>query len=299
MPVTFSLVDLLPAPPKLVVVDIGASIVDGYSERYATLVERGAARVIGFEPNATERKKLEARYPERRTFLPYFIGRGGPATFYQTNWVYTGSLLEPNAPLLEHFQMLNELTLVTDKHAASTHRLDDIPEIGAMDFLKVDVQGGELAVFEGAERLLKECLVIQTEVEFIPLYKEQPLFADIDAFLRARDFQFHRFLGFGSRSFKPFLKMDNTSPEGSQQIWSDAVYVRNFMNIHRFPTEQLVKLAVLLHDVLCSFDFCLFVLGEIDRRSGGSMTLQLAYIKRLNEDGHNVGLSMATKKATT
>ncbi len=299
MPATFSIRELFSEPPIVVVVEVGASIVEGTVESYAALVERGGAKVIGFEPDAIEREKLEARYPYRRKFLPYFIGRGGPATFHKTNWVYTGSLLEPNTPLLEHFQMLNEFVLLTEKHPVSTHRLDEIPEIDAMDLLKIDVQGGELAVLEGADRLLKECLVIQTEVEFIPLYKEQPLFADVDAFLRARGFQFHRFLGFGSRSFKPFLKMDDASPKGSQQIWSDALYVRDFMSFDRLPTEQLVRLAVLLHDVFCSFDLCLFILREIDHRCGGGAKLQLAYVKRLNEDGHGVGLSMDQRRGAT
>lgn len=291
MNVTFSLLDLLPALPEIAIVDIGASLVEGEGERFASLVERGGAAVIGFEPDATERRKLEARFPVRRIYLPYFIGRGGPATFHATNWVYTGSLLEPDPALLDHFQMLNEVVLLTGKHAVDTQRLDDIGEVQAMDFLKVDVQGGELAVLEGAERLLRECLVIQAEVEFVQLYKDQPLFADVDSFLRARGFQFHRFLGFGSRSFKPFLSMDNASATGSQQLWADAVYVRDFMKLGELGAKQLMKLAVILNDVIGSVDMCLFVLRELDRRGGG-MKLQLAYLKRLNDHGARAGLAL-------
>jgi len=224
MHVKFSLLEILSEPPEIVVVDVGASIIEGEVDRYMPLVDRKAARVIGFEPDADERNKLKTRYPDGRIYLPYFIGRGGAATFHQTNWIYTGSLLDPNTPLLDHFQALNDVTRLVGKHAIQTHRLDDISEVDAMDFLKLDVQGGELAAFEGAERLLRDCLVIQTEVEFVQLYKDQPLFADVDKFLRARGFQFHRFLGFGSRCFKPFLAMDNAAVTGSQQIWSDAVY---------------------------------------------------------------------------
>ncbi|MGE4063951.1 MAG: FkbM family methyltransferase [Rhodospirillaceae bacterium] len=292
----FSLIEILTSLPEVTIVDIGASLIGGTIEPYMALVERGGAKLIGFEPDVVEREKLEARYSRNCKFLPLFIGRGGPATFHQTNWVYTGSLLEPNSSLLDRFQMLSEVTLPTAKHAIDTHRLDDVPGIVAMDFLKMDVQGGELAVLEGAEQLLKDCLVIQTEVEFIQLYKEQPLFADIDSFLRARGFEFHRFTGFGSRPFKPFLSMSDTAATGSQQIWSDAVYVRSFMKLDQLTTEQLLKLAIILNDIIGSVDMCLFVLSELDRRQDNSTQMQLAYISRLNQTGgHHVGLSIAAK----
>ena len=68
----------------------------------------------------------------------------------------------------------------------STRRLDDLSEIAALDFLKIDVQGSELSVFNGARRHLERAVAVHTEVCFLPLYKNQPLFGDIDVDLRRR-----------------------------------------------------------------------------------------------------------------
>ena len=89
-----------------------------------------------------------------------------------------------------------------------TVRLDDIGEIGNLDYLKIDIQGGELCAFENAPERLAECLVIHTEVEFLPMYVDQPLFFEIEMFLRGQGFSFHRFEPLKSRVIQPML-MDN------------------------------------------------------------------------------------------
>jgi hypothetical protein len=57
-----------------------------------------------------------------------------------------------------------------------------------MDFIKIDVQGYELEVLKGAENRLNEVIGCELEVSFIEIYKRQPLFAEIDQFMRSRGF---------------------------------------------------------------------------------------------------------------
>src|SRR5688572_25900163 len=104
MPYNFSLTDLFPDAPEISIVDVGASLLGDEVEPYTRLVERKLARLTGFEPNAEECAKLKARHGAGCTFLPYFVGRGGPATFHEGASVYTGSLYEPNMALLGRFQ---------------------------------------------------------------------------------------------------------------------------------------------------------------------------------------------------
>jgi FkbM family methyltransferase len=179
--------------------------------------------VIGFEPVDAEFKKLEQLKQPNRRYLPYFIGDGSEQTFHECNFPMTSSLFEPDSALLEKFQNLEELTRVTKKHSVQTKRLDDIPEIKGADFLKVDVQGAELMVFQGAIETLKNVLVIHTEVEFVPMYKRQPLFSDIDVFLRSLGFQFHRLAASKGRVFKPLSLNDQPTAWMSQWLWADAV----------------------------------------------------------------------------
>ncbi|MFM7793657.1 MAG: FkbM family methyltransferase, partial [Microcystis panniformis] len=61
--------------------------------------------------------------------------------------------------------------------------------VDSIDFLQVDVQGAELNIFQGAQQIIKNStLAIQTEVEFAPIYKNQPLFADVNSHLRQQGF---------------------------------------------------------------------------------------------------------------
>ena len=56
-------------------------------------------------------------------------------------------------------------------------------------FVKIDIQGMELEVFKGAQSFLKNnCLGIRVEVYFHAIYENQPLFHEIDAYLRKLGF---------------------------------------------------------------------------------------------------------------
>lgn len=61
-----------------------------------------------------------------------------------------------------------------------TRRLDDIKELPQVDFLKIDVQGSELMILENGRKKLADCVALQTAVSFVALYKNQPMFGDID-----------------------------------------------------------------------------------------------------------------------
>lgn len=273
----WSLLEFFPEKFRINVLDVGAAL----SERppYQSLVDAGRATIIGFEPNRQECERLNREYGEPHRFFPYFIGDGRPAIFHETNWALTGSLYEPNSPLLEKFQNLAEVVTPVATHPVSTTRIDDIAEIEDVDFIKIDVQGSELPVLQNALRALSGTLLIQTEVEFLELYKGQPMFADVDIFLRGKGFQFHAFNGFGSRAFKPLLVNGNINAGLRQALWSDAIYVRDWMRLDELPEAKLRKYAVLAHDFLNSFDLAHLVLAALDRKVGGS--LAEAYLSRL------------------
>lgn len=273
----WSLTELFPGDYRLTVVDIGAAL----SERppYQGLIEAGKARLIGFEPTPAECEKLNRTYGEPHRFFPHFVGDGGPAVFHETNWSLTGSLFAPNTPLLEKFQNLAELVTPVAQHPVGTTRLDDIEGIGDVDFIKIDVQGAELSVFENARNALSTTLLVQTEVEFVELYQGQPLFADVDRFLRRQGLQFLTFNGFGGRAFKPLLHNNNPNSMFRQLLWSDAIYVRDWMQLDALPADKLRNYAILAHDVLQAYDLAHLVLAALDRQTGSGVAG--AYLQRL------------------
>ncbi len=268
-------------PPLMTAVDIGAMLLEGDVDPLVRLNKLGRLNVIGFEPQAAECEKLNALALPGRRYLPYAVANGMRRSFYVTNTGMTSSLLRPNLRIAQLFNNLAELMQVVATPLIDTVRLDDVAEIRAQgcDLLKLDTQGSEAEILANASETLKRCLIIQTEVEFVPLYEDQPLFADVDQLLRSRGFMFHRFLGMAGRTYKPLMVNDNPNAALSQMLWSDAVYVPDLARLDRLEATALLKLAALLHEIYRSFDLCHVVLGAHDRHHGTSYAQR--YLERL------------------
>ncbi|MEM7407320.1 MAG: FkbM family methyltransferase [Pseudomonadota bacterium] len=241
--------------PPVNVVDVGAMTLGAEHDAYYELVKARVARVVGFEPVPEECERLNAIAAKGDKFLPYAIGDGSDGTLHVCNFPMNTSLYEPNLELLDRFQNLSHMYHIEQRVPVTTRRMHDIDEIKDVDFLKLDVQGAELDVLRGAGRCLDDAVFVHTEAEFVPMYKDQPLFAEVDQFLRQAGFQFHKFGGVAGRPFKPlgFGDDDDNRPIG-QLLWSDAVYVKDFMTLETLPALKLLKLAIIAHLVYQSVD---------------------------------------------
>jgi FkbM family methyltransferase len=268
----FSVTTLLERPPTIRIVDVGAMSLGEDRDPYANLMRAVPCEVIGFEPVAAECEKLNRSARPGCRYLPHVIGDGSAQTFYECNFPMTSSLLEPDMELLGMFHGLAELTRVIDRRPVQTVRLDDIAETRGADYLKMDVQGGELMVLEGATERLRELLVVHTEVEFQPMYKGQPLFADIDSHLRGRGFVLHRLASLRSATFKlPGVEVELPATV-NQALWGDAVYVREFRAFDRLSAVSLLKIAVILHENYESTDLAALALHAHDRAAGTDLS---------------------------
>lgn len=258
-----------PDLPNITGVDVGASDLDG-APPYHGWLNDPAFQLFGFEPSPDEFAILAARSGPRATYLPYALGNGAPSELKVTRAPGMTSLLEPDLQILRHLHGFPEWASVQRRTPVSTTRLDDVAEIGRIDYLKIDVQGSELEVFRHGARSLAETVCIQVEVNFIPFYERQPLFADIDAFLRGLGFAFHRFTPIVSRTLRPLL-VDRDLYKGlSQQLWADAIYFRPFWALSKLTDEQLLRTALIAHDLYASIDLAHLALEEWDGRNGGN-----------------------------
>ncbi|MDA0239047.1 MAG: FkbM family methyltransferase [Proteobacteria bacterium] len=280
----------------LSIFDIGARYTEG--ERYAPLVGRPGIEVTGFEPDPAQRKILETRYPGHR-YLPHFVGDGSTRTFFECYYGGCSSLYEPDPAIIDQFTSLGTSEgsqfEVVNRHPVDTVRLDDVDGIGDCHYLKIDVQGAELDVLRGAEQLLAGVLVAEMEVEFVPLYKDQPLFSDVDAFMRARGFMLHRLVDLSGRAFRPFMANDNPASPVSQLLWADAVYIPEFRTLESLENDGLLHLSLLLHDLYLSVDLCGRLLAIYDDRNRSDLhEIYLGHIA-----AHGVTIPFASVKDWT
>ncbi len=263
----FSLSSIFSDLPELKLLDIGASPIDG-DPPYKNVFDSGRADLVGFEPDPVQFQALLDMELPRATFLPLALGQGGPAELKICHSPGMTSLLEPDAEILSNFHGFSEWGRVEQRKLLETHRLDDVEEARGSDYLKIDVQGGELAIFEAGKQVLQGLSVVHTEVQFVPFYKDQPLFAELDQVLRQAGFFFHRFLPIHGRVFKPMMINEDPFAGLSQELWSDAIYVRRFTDFAELPVSQLLKIAILLHDLYESVDLVSLALQHADARAG-------------------------------
>jgi FkbM family methyltransferase len=253
---------------RIKVVNIGANASDGHPPPYGALLEAGDADVVGFEPNLKALADLNAQKGPCETYLPHAIGDGGRHTLNMCFAPGMTSLLTPNPAVLKLFHAFSGWGQVLATEAVDTVRLDDIPETAGAEMLKIDIQGGELMALRHAEARLHDMLVIHTEVEFLPMYVGQPLFSDIDMFLRQHGFVFHRFEPTVSRVIAPLLVNNDIYAGMSQLLWADAIFVKDFTRLDLLTERQLLSMAAIMHDCYRSFDLVLHLLTEHDARAG-------------------------------
>lgn len=197
--------------PSPVIVDGGANQGD-MIERF--LVQFESPCIHGFEPIPALASYLLDKYAANPGVVIHenaLGARGGIASFHIVANGVSSSILKPSSlARIYHGNRLDvkETILVTEV------RLDEVlPDI-AIDLLKLDLQGYELEALKGCEGLLDKIKIIMTEVEFVPLYQGQPLFAEIDIFLR-------------QGGFRLFNLYDLYTQADGQLTAGDAVYINS------------------------------------------------------------------------
>ena len=255
------------------VVDIGANPINGDAP-YKPLLDAGLVHIYGFEPNPDALARLNAAKGENETYISSAVYDRSPQELKVCGSSGMTSLLEPNANLLSYLHGFPEWGKVKERISIPTVRLDDVSEIDNVDYLKIDIQGAELEVFRNGTDRLRNCLVIHTEVEFLPMYEGQPLFSEVEMFLREQGFTFHRFEPLVSRIVQPMLINNNIYGELSQVTWADAVFIKDFTRFEQLSSEQLKIITLILNDIYGSFDIALRALMAHDTMSQSNLAEQ-------------------------
>jgi FkbM family methyltransferase len=176
------------------VIDVGA-----HTGQFALFAARRfpEASIACFEPFGPARERLQAvlRSHPRLTIYPSAAGaRAETRELHVTRDDDSSSLLPITERAIGAFPGTEEVATV----ATRTVRLDETVSPSNMRrpaLLKIDVQGYELEVLRGAERLLPHVDEILVEVSFLELYEGQPTAADVVTFLAASGFDLNGVFG--------------------------------------------------------------------------------------------------------
>lgn len=264
------------------IVDIGANPIDG-APPYTPLLDAGLCFLTGFEPEPSALAALNAASTDREKYLPYAIGDGSSKTLHSCRYSGWTSTLRPNEAALNVFPVFKQNAEVIATSTIETRRLDDIEEVDQIDYLKIDIQGGELDVFRNAVRKLERTAVIHTEVSFVGLYEGQPAFGAIDVELRKQGFVLHSFADLKNCMISPLVMTNDPWITLNQVLEADVVYVRDFRYPDKISDDQLRHMCLVADACYRSYDLALNCLHELKERGAVLSTAVDSYLSLINE----------------
>lgn len=171
------------------IIDVGANI-----GQYATLMREYGykGKILSFEPllDAHEKLSKSAGNDPLWEAYNYALGDKNEKAFINVAGnSFSSSILDmldithENAPELKY----------VDKQEITIKKLDEIFEelcdTKSSTMLKIDVQGFEKEVLEGARESLRHIDIIQLEMAVIPLYKDEMTLCDMITYLKGLNFE--------------------------------------------------------------------------------------------------------------
>jgi FkbM family methyltransferase len=265
------------------VVDIGANPFEGGNPPYKHMLEAQLCNLTGFEPQEKAFAALKKQETIHQRYLPYAIGDGSQATLNVCVSSGLTSTLTPNPAVLKHFGVLNEWAKVIAKIPLKTMQLDHIDELKFIDYLSIDIQGGELKALQHGTKKLENCVAIHIEVSFIPIYENQPSFAEVDTELRHQGFVPHFFSNLKRWIISPFLINNNPSIPLNQTLEADIVYVKNIFEPDSLTDEQLKHLGLIMHCCYKSYDVTMRCIQLLEERGSLAKDSMKAYTQLLRK----------------
>jgi len=215
--------------------DVGAR--SGISLPWASLLKH--IRVVGFEPEPEEHARLLSSKRSQDSWLNYALADVDESlTLYLTKNRACSSVYRPNTSFLQQFPDVERFA-IEEQIVLPAVKLDTLRnrrEIAALDFVKIDTQGAELAILRGGKDFLSSDAVgLEVEVEFGEMYEGQPLFSDVDPWIRnSLGLQLH---DLRCNYWKLRTGTDTGSVRG-QVVFGDALYLRPIGDLPRWLSDR-------------------------------------------------------------
>ena len=144
----------------------------------------------------------------------------GTLPLYCTRFPGLTSVFQPNRAFLDQFPNA-QFWDVIDRRQVEADTLDRViaeNDLPAIDVLKIDTQGSELSILQGATQALESILCLEVEVEYLPMYEGQPLHMDVDRFVRPFGFLL---------AWVDTHTWIRTHDQRACVVWADFVYLKH------------------------------------------------------------------------
>ena len=205
------------------ILDLGSESYTGdFDLTYKELAKIDCARIYCVDGFSNDNLKNVANGRSKWVSLDDFVGDGKSHTFYQCNPQSGSGIFPPDEDLWAEIGFPHA---VVKSFPVDTKTLDDLlPTDEKFDLIKMDIQGAEKMTLEASPVTVKNALVIQAEVDFIPLFKDTPLFAEVIQFFDEIGFKLFTFGGLGLLSVGDLKR----HPHGGTSMFkSDYYYSRH------------------------------------------------------------------------
>lgn len=186
--------------------------------------------LIGFDPNKEECARLNNKDSIflSQKFLPYAIaGESKKFTLYKTSNMYCWSLLKPNLPWLRRFSYsdLFEIEGTEEISAVTLEDVKELKDVKGIDAIKLDTQGLELPILTTSEKIVRECILIETETGFTENYVGETTFDQIATHMRS--------MGFGLFDINASHRVSRKNrladhSRNEEILWCEAVWLRDY-----------------------------------------------------------------------
>lgn len=223
---------------ELNVFDIGAS--GGFSEKW----NFDFINKYGAEPDIIEFEKLKKDSKVKIFNTAFFDEHKQEIEINICKKQQVSSVFTPNIDFLNKYPDVDRFEII-NKYKTKVETLDSLilKENLLIDVLKIDTQGCELNILDGGKKCLEKTLFLEIEIEFQEFYKGQPLFNEVDSFLRKT--------GFRLLNINPIEWYRNVNKRfnGKKElIFCDAFYIKDDTeNIEHSKISLLKKILILVN----------------------------------------------------
>lgn len=267
-------------------IDVGAR--GGAHELVEPLANMTA--VLGFEPDEDEYHRMLQDQSLHRNWAEFALepialaDKSDEATLYLLSAPTNHSLRRPNTGFTHRYNMVKWEEVGT--WPLKTELLDSIlfnkrgQENYWGEFIKLDTQGTEYEILQGATRMLSERTVaLVTEVAFCELYKDQKLFSEVEMFLRKLGFTFYGFHTIHARSLK---QLDKKSQVGIERaMYADAVFFKDPLPGSVYNKELSLRQQYVLFTCALLLQYYDFALEMATKTWAANSPEQIVLVKQL------------------